>query len=71
KLEEKVHHTERVTLVYGNAQIPLVRVLATPQVSGTEKRELKAWHPWFNPFQLHRDIQQQMKQIEAIRVLRA
>lgn len=71
KLEKKVHHNGRITRVYGQAQTPLARVLAAPQVAPETKAALKALHARLNPFQLHRDIERQKKQIEALRLLRA
>ena len=57
--------------MYGPAQTPLTRVLAAPQVTAAKKTELKALHARLNPFQLHRDIERQKKEIEAIRLFRA
>lgn len=71
KLERKVHRNQRVTRVYGQAQTPLARVLAAPQVAPQAKAELNALPARLNPFQLHRDIERQKKEIEALRFLRA
>ncbi|MCX7823962.1 MAG: hypothetical protein N2689_00190 [Verrucomicrobiae bacterium] len=71
KLEKKVRHPGRLTRVYGEAQTPLARVLAAPQVTEEKKAQLKALHARLNPFQLHREIGRQMKQIDALRLLGA
>jgi hypothetical protein len=68
KLEKKVRQNGRTTRVYGDAQTPLVRVLAAPQVTAEKKEQLKSLHARLNPFQLHRDIERQKKAIEAIRL---
>lgn len=71
KLEKKVRRNGRTTRVYGEAQTPLLRVLAAPQVTEEKKQELKALHTRLNPFPLHREIERQKKEIEAIRLFRA
>lgn len=71
KLERKVHRNGRITRVYGRAQTPLGRVLAAAQVAPETKAELKALHARLNPFQLHRDLERQKKEIEALRLLGA
>ena len=71
KLEKKVRQNGRTTLVYGEAQTPLARVLAAPQVSVEKKEALQTLHTRLNPFQLHRDIERQKKEIEANRLFQA
>ena len=71
KLEKKVRREGRLTRVYGDAQTPLLRVLAAPQVTQAKKTELQALHARLNPFQLHRDLERQKKAIEAIRLCEA
>lgn len=71
KLEKKVRQEGRTTRVYGDALTPLARVLAAPQVSAEKKAQLQAEHARLNPFQLHRDIERQKKEIEAHRLFRA
>lgn len=71
KLEQKVRRHGRLTRVYGEAQTPLSRVLAAPQVTAAKKTELKTLHARLNPFQLHRDIERQKKAIEASRLFQA
>ncbi len=71
KLEKKVRRKGRLTRVYGEAQTPLARVLAAAQVTEAKKTELKTLHARLNPFQLHRDIERQKKEIEAHRLFRA
>lgn len=68
KLAHKVRRDGRTTRVYGAAQTPLACVLAAPQVTAQKKTELQALHARLNPFQLHRDIERQKKEIEAVRL---
>ena len=71
KLEKKVRRNGRTTRVYGDAQTPLARVLAAPQVLAEKKAQLQTLHARLNPFQLHRDIERQKKEIEAHRRFQA
>lgn len=72
KLEEKRRRKGRGPLrVYGPARTPYARVLAAAEVSAATKTRLRAEHGQLNPFQLVREIQEQKKQIEAVRLLRA
>ena len=71
KLKQKQRKDGRTTRVYGEALTPLARVLAAPQVTEEKKTQLKQEHSRLNPFQLHRDIEQQKKQIERLRLFRA
>jgi len=71
KLERKERQAGRTTRIYGEAQTPLARVLAAPEVTAEKKTQLRQQHQPLNPFQLHRDIEQQKKQIEANRLFRA
>ncbi len=71
KLAKKVRQNGRITRVYGDAQTPLTRVLAAPQVAAEKKEALKLLHTRLNPFQLHRDIERQKKTIEANRLFQA
>lgn len=71
KLEKKVRQNGRITRVYGEAQTPLVRVLAAPQVLKEKRTELQTLHARLNTFQLHRDIERQKKEIAARRLFQA
>jgi len=68
KLDKKERKDGRITRVYGKARTPLARVLAAPQVTEEKKTQLKQEHARLNPFQLHRDIERQKKEIEANRL---
>jgi hypothetical protein len=71
KLERKERRGTRTVRQYGVPQTPYLRVLRAAEVSAEEKARLQALHATLNPFQLGRDLQRQMKQIEARRRLRA
>lgn len=72
KLEEKRRRKGRGPLrVYGPACTPYARVLAAAEVSAATKTRLRDEHGRLNPFQLVRQIQEQKKEIEAMRLLRA
>jgi hypothetical protein len=71
KLAKKVRHNGRTTRVYSDAQTPLARVLAAPQVTAEKKAQLQRLHARLNPFQLHRDIERQKQEIEARRLFQA
>jgi len=57
KLKEKVRHGARVTKRYDRPQTPYQRVLASPQVSPTVKRRLRARYATLNPAALKREIE--------------
>jgi hypothetical protein len=67
KLEKKKRQAGRTVRIYGPAQTPLARVLAAPQVTEKTKTQLRQTRARLNPFQLHREIERQKKEIEAIR----
>src|ERR1017187_3852812 len=67
KLEKKKRQAGRTVRIYGSAQTPLARVLAASQVTEKTKTQLRQTQARLNPFQLHREIERQKKQIEAIR----
>ena len=71
KLEKKKRKGGRITRIYGEAQTPLARVLDAIQVTAEKKAQLRAEHAVLNPFQLHRDIERQKKEIERQRLFRA
>jgi hypothetical protein len=71
KLESKQRREGlRVTRRYGHPQTPYARVLGLDQVEAQTKARLIALHGRINPFQLRRDIQSQLKNIDALRLLR-
>lgn len=71
KLTKKERKEGRIVRVYGEAQTPLKRVLAAAEVTKEKKEQLSREHGRLNPFQLHRDIERQKKQIEALRLFPA
>lgn len=60
----------RLKRVYGRAQTPLARVLASAEVSAKTKQFLKHQKARLNPFALQQLVAQGLKQIAAIRQLR-
>lgn len=70
KLQTKRREGRRTVRVYGEAQTPYARVLASAEVSASKKAELRHLHGSLNPFQLGREIERQKREIEARRLLR-
>lgn len=73
KLERKERTPGRagpLKRVYGQAQTPLARVLASAQVSAKTKQRLKQEKARLNPFALQKLVAQGLKEIAAIRQLR-
>lgn len=71
KLASKKREAGRTLRRYGPAQTPYARLLRMPQLSRAKASELKKLHRRLNPFELGRQIQRQIKQIEARRLLEA
>lgn len=71
KLAGKERVEGKVVRKYGRAQTPYARVLAAPQVSEEKKAELRTAHAKNNPMALARQIEQEKKQIERCRLLKA
>jgi hypothetical protein len=67
KLESKEKKDGRVRRMYGDAQTPLARVLASPQVSQETKGRLRAEKGRLNPFALKEEVARGLKAIAAIR----
>ncbi len=67
KLESKEKKDGRMRRIYGDAQTPLARVLASPQVSQETKAGLQAEKGRLNPFALKEEVARGMKAIAAIR----
>lgn len=57
----------RLKRVYGKAQTPLARVLASAEVSAKTKQRLKQEKARLNPFALQKLVAQSLKEIAAIR----
>ena len=67
KLESKEKKDGRVRRIYGEAQTPLARVLASAQVSPGTKVRLRAEKGRLNPFALKREVSLGLKAIAAMR----
>jgi hypothetical protein len=66
-VEKKRTETGRLQRRYGQVETPYARVLASGEVSAGKKRELQAARAQLNPFALEREIQKQLRRIEAER----
>jgi hypothetical protein len=67
KLEGKEKKDGRVRRIYGPAQTPLARVLASVQVSAGTKVRLRAEKNRLNPFALKQEVARGLKKIAAMR----
>src|SRR5580658_7068351 len=67
KLESKEKKDGRVRRIYGEAQTPLARVLASAQVSPGTKVRLRAEKGRLNPFALKQEVALGLKAIAAMR----
>jgi hypothetical protein len=67
KLERKVRTAGRVTRLYGEAQTPLARVLACPEVPLQTKRRLEREKACLNPFALKQVVTRSLKEIALLR----
>jgi len=67
KLEGKERKEGRVRRIYGAAQTPLARVLASAQVTPQTKRRLEAEKAQLNPFALKQEVARSLKEIAAMR----
>ena len=70
KLERKERVQGRLKRVYGPAQTPLARVLASPEVSPQTKRRLAQDKARLNPFALKREVDRRLKTIASLRQVR-
>jgi hypothetical protein len=70
KLERKERRQGRIQRVYGPAQTPLARVLASQEVSAQTKRRLREEKARLNPFALKREVDQTLKEIATLRQAR-
>lgn len=71
KLQAKRREGSKTLRVYDRAATPLERVLARPEVSAPKKAQLQKLHASLNPFALRRQIDKCLKEIDAIRQLKA
>jgi len=67
KLESKEKKDGRARRIYGEAQTPLARVLASAQVSPGTKVRLRAEKGRLNPFALKQEVSKGLKAIAALR----
>jgi hypothetical protein len=67
KLERKEQTEGRVQRVYGAAQTPLARVLASPEVSLPTQRRLEQEKARLNPFALKQVVARSLKEIASLR----
>ena len=70
KLERKVRIQGRLKRIYGAAQTPLARVLASAQVTAQTKRRLEQEKARLNPFELKREVDRNLKIIASLRQAR-
>ena len=67
KLERKERCQGRLKRIYGAAQTPLARVLASPEVASQTKRRLEKEKSGLNPFALKLQVERSLKQIASQR----
>jgi len=67
KLDRKERHGGRVRRIYGDAQTPLARVLASAEVTAQTKRHLEQEKARLNPFALKLIIARGLKEIASLR----
>jgi hypothetical protein len=70
KLERKERTEGKLRRVYGNAQTPLARVLASAQVTLPTKRRLQEEKSRLNPFALKKVVTRTLKEIDSLRRIR-
>jgi hypothetical protein len=70
KVERKERVEGRLKRVYGTAQTPLARVLASPQVTPQTKTRLQQQKVRLNPFALKQEVERGLKKIAALRQAR-
>ena len=67
KLEKKERVGSRTVRKYGPTQTPLARVLACAEVTAETKARLRRERATLNPFAVRREVDRQLKAIEACR----
>jgi hypothetical protein len=70
KLERKEREEGRVRRIYGPAQTPLARVLASAQVTAQTKQRLRQEKAGLNPFALKQAVDRSLKEIASLRQVR-
>jgi hypothetical protein len=71
KLERKERSPGRIQRIYGPAQTPLARVLASPEVTAQTKARLQKDKASLNPFALKREVDRSLRTIGAMRQVRS
>jgi len=67
KLERKERTQGRLKRIYGTAQTPLARVLASAEATPQTKRRLEQEKASLNPFALKREVDRTLKIIASLR----
>ena len=67
KLDHKEHESGKVRRIYGAAQTPLARVLASAEVTQATKERLLKHKATLNPFALKQTVTRNLKAISALR----
>ena len=70
KLERTERQEGRVRRIYGDAQTPLARVLASAEVTLPTKRRLEVAKARLNPFALKQVVARSLKEIASLRQAR-
>jgi len=70
KLERKERKEGQLKRIYGAAQTPLARVLASPEVTPQTKLRLEQDKSRLNPFALKRQVDRSLKRIAVLRQVR-
>src|SRR4029079_16427547 len=70
KLERKERTEGRLKRIYGPAQTPLARVLASPEVTEQTKKRLQQENARLNPFALKQEVDRSLKTIASMRQAR-
>jgi hypothetical protein len=69
-LERKERKAGRVQRIYGAAQTPLARVLASAEVTTHTKQQLRQHKAALNPFALKQVVDRSLKEIASLRQAR-
>jgi hypothetical protein len=67
KLEHKERKAGKIRRIYGAAQTPLARVLASAEVTEATKQRLREHKARLNPFALKQEVARSLKAISAMR----
>ena len=67
KLESKERYDGRIRRIYGKAQTPLARVVASTEVTKETKQKLQEQKARLNPFALKLEVARKLKEIAKLR----